>query len=538
MAKKAAAPREPKKPKLKSQSFTVFLMKDDIKDFAKALKDDDTQIEQVAVKINGEACLLAFKQYNPHSPDWVKFLRSVAGTALDKLINAGSAAVLLLNASKRLFAVMFGNGRHLLKADSYEENFGLKVVLNSVNPEKVRSVDVRSLDAVPVNVRSQASVATEVAGFGLNVEQDLLYAATGEPLDSTLGKTITGKDSLKLSLPVNLDGLRGLLEKLLLQFNDDAYKKVFPWIDHLQEVRDATIISKLDEALLTQIGGEDFDRTWLSVPDILDWVDIDGFRYQRPKQGEPHADIAWESYLEFLKTTDDDILLATLKKHTVYAISQSTGQVKEQWPVYKCVYGEIEFGDHTYALTGGKWFRIDVDYLEEIDAALEQIPTATIVLPDYAEKNEAEYNNKVQQTDKNYFALMDKKNISYGGGSSKIEFCDLYTKDRKLIHVKRYGGSSVLSHLFSQGLVSARLTMIDPKFREKVNAELPPSHKLPKDANPIDASKYEVIYAIASNGKDDTLALPLFSKINLRSAYTQLVQMKFKVSTTVIKVVA
>ncbi len=534
MAKKAAAP---KKPKLKSQSFTVFLMKDGNKDFAKVLKDDDKQIQQVAVKISGESCLLAYKQYNPHPPDWVKFLSSVAGTSLDNLINAGSAGVLLMKASHRLFAVMFGNGRHLLKADSYEENFGLKVVLNTVNPEKVRSVDVRSLDAVPVNVRSQASVATEVAGFGLNVEQDLLYAATGEPLDATLGKTITGKDSLKLSLPIDLDGLQGLLEKLLVQFNADAYKKVFPWIDHLQEVRDAAIRSKLDEALVSQIDADNFARTWLSVPDILDWVDIEGFRYQRPKQGELHADIAWESYLEFLESTDDDLSLATLKKHTVYAISQSTEQVKEQWPVYKCVYCEIELGDHTYALTGGKWFRIDVDYLKSIDAALNEIPTGTIALPDYAEKNEADYNIKVQQTDKNYFALMDKKNISYGGGSSKIEFCDLYTKDRKLIHVKRYGGSSVLSHLFSQGLVSARLTMIDPKFREKVNAELPPSHQLPKDATPLDASKYEVIYAIASNSKDDNLALPLFSKINLRNAYTQLLLMKFKVSTTVIKVV-
>jgi uncharacterized protein (TIGR04141 family) len=366
---------------------------------------------------------------------------------------------------------MFGNGRHLLKADSYEENFGLKVVLNSVNPEKVRSVDVRSLDAVPVSVRSQASVATEVAGFGLNVEQDLLYAATGEPLDDRFGKTITGKDSLKLSLPVDLDSLRGLLEKLLVQYNDDAYKTVFPWIDHLQEVRDAALTPQLDETLVKQVAGGDFGRTWLSVPDILDWVDIEGFRYQRPKKAELHADIAWESYLEFLKTTDDDLSLATLKKHTVYAISESTEQVKEQWTVYKCVYGEIEFNDHTYALTGGKWFRVDVDYLETIDAALEQIPFETIALPDYAEKNEAEYNIKVHESDKAYFALMDKKNISYGGGSSKIEFCDLCTKDRKLIHVKRYGGSSVLSHLFSQGLVSAQLTLSDPKFRDKVNDE-------------------------------------------------------------------
>ncbi len=56
---------------------------------------------------------------------------------------------------------------------------------------------------------------------------------------------------------------------------------------------------------------------------------------------------------------------------------------------------------------------------------------------------------------------MDKKNIPYGGGYSRIEFCDLFSKSKQMIHVKRYGGSSVLSHLFNQGLVSGECTPQD-----------------------------------------------------------------------------
>jgi len=514
----------------------MFLLKEEIKDFAKAIKDDDTDIHRQVVKVNGATCLLASKQYNPHQPDWVRFLSSAAGQSLEKLRNAGSGAVLLFEASKRLFAAAFGSGRHLLESDAYEENFGLKVVLNVVNPDKVRSVDVRSLDAVPVSVRSQASIATEVAGFGLNVEKDLLYAATGEPINVEFGQTVTGKDSLKLSIPIELSGVPALLDKLLKQHNSDEYKKSFAWIDHLREVREKALVAKLDGALITQVKGGNVNRTWLAVPDILDWVGVAGFRYQHQKQGEMHADIEWATYQEFLTENDDDLSLDNVKKHVVYSIAESTDNVIDHWLVYKCIYGEVEDGGHTYALTGGKWYRVDADYLGEIDAVMKAIPVAQVVLPDYTEKNEAAYNEKVHKADSGNIALMDKKMIVHGGGSSKIEFCDLYTKDRKLIHVKRYGGSSVLSHLFSQGYVSAQLMLSDPKFREKVNAVLPASHKLPKDNKDIEPPKYEVVYAIASNSKDSALELPLFSKINLRNAFTQLDSLKFKVSITVIKV--
>ncbi|MBK9589344.1 MAG: TIGR04141 family sporadically distributed protein [Sphingomonadales bacterium] len=51
---------------------------------------------------------------------------------------------------------------------------------------------------------------------------------------------------------------------------------------------------------------------------------------------------------------------------------------------------------------------------------------------------------------------MDADLITHGGGHSKIEFCDVITAEKAFLHVKRYSGSAQLSHLFSQGVVSAR----------------------------------------------------------------------------------
>ena len=72
---------------------------------------------------------------------------------------------------------------------------------------------------------------------------------------------------------------------------------------------------------------------------------------------------------------------------------------------------------------------------------------------DYAWKDEKEYNIAVCNEYPDRYCLMDRRNVYQGG--SPIEFCDIYSRDKQFIHVKKYNGSSVLSHLFFQGYVSA-----------------------------------------------------------------------------------
>ena len=126
---------------------------------------------------------------------------------------------------------------------------------------------------------------------------------------------------------------------------------------------------------------------------------------------------------------------------------------------------------------------------------------------------------------------MDKKNIRYGGGASQIEFCDLFTRNRVMVHVKRYGGSSVLSHLFAQGVVSATLFLQDSDFRRKVNQALPASHRLSRPERRPNVQHYEVAFAIVSRSRGD-LALPFFSKVNLRNACQTLTGFGYQVTLT------
>jgi uncharacterized protein (TIGR04141 family) len=96
------------------------------------------------------------------------------------------------------------------------------------------------------------------------------------------------------------------------------------------------------------------------------------------------------------------------------------------------------------------------------------------------------------------------------------------------VHVKHYAGSSVLSHLFYQGIVSGELFLADAEFRKKVNGKLPSSHHIDLKKQPV-AGDYEIVFAIISSSSK-VLDLPFFSKVSLRNARRRLATFGYKVS--------
>ena len=67
---------------------------------------------------------------------------------------------------------------------------------------------------------------------------------------------------------------------------------------------------------------------------------------------------------------------------------------------------------------------------------------------------------------------MDRKTVYHDGYGSQVELCDALVMDGAFIHVKQYGGSSSLSHLFAQERVSAQLIKSDDVFRRKAQDKI------------------------------------------------------------------
>ena len=331
---------------------------------------------------DGTKCSLYTDSIPPHEPKWVK-LFTEAAPEVQTLRSSNASALLLVPREGRLFALTFGYGRSLLKPGSWEEDFGLRVTLNSVDVKKIRSVDRATLDSIGQHSRIQASREATMGEFGLDLEQDLLQAVTGVPTDITLGKQLTGKDALNVKLPITLDKLPALLDRYAAQSESKAYKEVFPWLDQIHELKNPATIAELDALMVERIKAQDFTKgLWLSIPEIIDWAEVDGFKYREAQSADCHTDVHINNINTFLEDIGGAkaVSLEMLKRRQVYAVSQQTAETYENWTVYRCLYCEIEQGNETYMLNNGKWYRVGTEFRQRINDQFTKMPRCELKL--------------------------------------------------------------------------------------------------------------------------------------------------------------
>ncbi len=120
----------------KTRSFSIYLLKDTF-DAGNALRDDTKLEPGVDATDLPEGATLFVLDKQPYTPWWAGFFG-----IQKQLTQASKGAMIFLQASGRSFALCFGHVSHNLKDESYEYDFGLRVTLNCVDPEKLRSTDI------------------------------------------------------------------------------------------------------------------------------------------------------------------------------------------------------------------------------------------------------------------------------------------------------------------------------------------------------------------------------------------------------------
>lgn len=500
--------------KEKIQGLTIYLIKQNLTQEVEIIKHDPA-IRRHSVPLDEGRTYYVFAREVPSKfPKWTDFFAGHVDRDFFGKIKS-TAAILLLPIDGRIFAIAFGQGRFLLAEDCWEERFGLKVVLNSIGEDHIRSIDKETFNAIPKQSREQVSRDASAYDFGLDVERDLVRGVTGVPVDKeNLGKILSGMDSLKAHLSVSLGELEEPLRRYLRRCYDVTYKKSFPWVDHISSVKSKETIELLDLYLLDRIRNRELERCWLAAPDLVDWSSVRGFRYS--EAGFERHDIHLET---FLATLSEPVTREILAHRRIYCMGDDD-YLKDHWPIYSCLYCEMDLAGESFLLSGGKWYQVAPNFVAEVDASFKGVKQIELGFPDYDDDSEALYLKRVA-AGQDYYALMDSRNILHGPLGSKVEFCDLFGQNNDLIHVKKYGGSSVLSHLFAQGSVSGELMLIDQDFRRKVRAMLPITHSEKISIEKPLPDEYRVVFAVISTS-ERPLSLPFFSRLSLRHATRRL----------------
>lgn len=479
----------------------------------------------------------------PKEPRWVSFVEEAFPEGVSIPSSTLPAALLFVRAGGRLFAVTFGHARHQLKPESFETDFGLKVTLNTVDENKLRSLDLRTIEEQTVHTRRQVSRSSAIDAFSVDDVRDLLGAVTGEPSDATLARRLGGRDSLSLTAEIAFSELADKCQALLSSYESTRYQKNFGWVDNIRFIRDATTRQRLDDSLLQALNARDFQKLHLAPPEVIEW-DGAGFLYPGETAGrvEVHSDLDLEECLAAMaaraKVPPEEFELSPemLKSARIRAVEDS-GAEYDKWPLYKCLVAELRSGDDLHVLSAGQWFKVEKDFAARtLKEASEYVKELEHLPPARVNQKEEDYNKEAAQGSKD-LVLLDRGLVKSKGARTRFEGCDLFSSGRQFIHVKRKVRSSSLSHLFSQGAVSAEAFLLDEQTRqqfkqlvEKRNPALATLLGDPKKAPT--RGEYEVVFAVIAKAHRQKWpqSLPFFSQLNFVRQATRLRMLGYKVA--------
>jgi uncharacterized protein (TIGR04141 family) len=482
----------------------------------------------------------------PSLPAWTPFVMSGFPTvAFSPTYGLAAMLVIRLLDEGSHFALGFGaGGRFLLERGAWRRLYGVRVVLNILYGDEEtapagRVVALQRKRRGPTTFRSREQATRAVAFDEFNVDRlrDVLDGITGRPTDvDRWGSRVTGSDALLFTTDRAFGELGAICREVDALYTKEDYRLHFSWLDDMQPVVEPSELADLRQAVLAAIKGGD-ERLDLGPPEVVDWEQVESFRFHSDRRRKvTHPDLRLSEYVASLKPEQVTTLTyEQLRRWEIDALD-GDGAVRHAWSVWECLSGELSIDEDIFILDEGEFFRVSQSFLGQLDAYVDGLNATMPLLPPrpITAKREDAYNEFAAQ--QLGAVLLDKKTVVTSAHTSPVEICDVLLPDAHvLVHVKRHLGSRDLSHLFSQGFVSAQLLQESPEFRRAANSRIADvtsaASKYFSEAA-ITTSDYTVMYGIAASwrGRGLSEALPFFSRVNLRRTAADLMNRGFGVT--------
>lgn len=284
----------------------------------------------------------------------------------------------------------------------------------------------------------------------------------------------------------------------------------------------------LDNEIEEKFYKNDLENMYLSIPNIIDYDNFSGFTYKLGINKIRRFELDLVQCLNDKKKNFKDIDINYLHRNKIYVLDGNEQEI-DSWSIYDTLNVEIYLNDTNYILNEGNWYEIDEGYAIDVNKFFDKYKNAcNLKLPNYEGKTEPQYLVDITKHDDNLI-LMDRKFIKPPNASSKIEFSDLIKKDdHRIIHVKKYSSSSVMSHLFSQALVSSEVLLEYNNISDEINKLISSEYNYKFEFTHDDFPRKIITLAIMQKTKGD-LHLRFFSKINFRKYCKSIENMGYKV---------
>lgn len=171
----------------KSRSFSIFLLKSDVKAPADALKAGHALVDTIKGEGLPDGAVLYVLDTDARPIWWAGYFGLTT-----KLEQMSKGALVFLPVGGRWFALSFGHVGHYLDDEKYEHDFGLRVTLNAVDPDLIRSTDILQPSGAK-RQRIQLPKPGDLTLFDFDQDSTILKSLTGKTRVSVKTKKLRGK---------------------------------------------------------------------------------------------------------------------------------------------------------------------------------------------------------------------------------------------------------------------------------------------------------------------------------------------------------
>jgi len=439
----------------------------------KQLEDASDTVYPLVDSIPGAAFIALPADAEP--PRWLRPVSTLlADGAAPELEGQSPGALLWVPHGDKTFVFTFGYGHSKVKEEWVEPDFGKIVALAVVPQGQVREMRAEQVFAKRHIASERAPRASAMYEFGFEPDRDLVAAVEGVPESKywpAFGRKVRGGVSFKFDLEIAK--LVETLDQIAERFDSNDHRHRWPHANNLVSVRDDEKIAQLD-ALLNGIltGAHPAASISLAAPGERSG---EGIYPQHFVIGRLNKGAATSPYLMFgswqkhVESKGELIGLAAAKSTPVHLLDEEKNEIG-LCSMYECMGVEVSLNGAAHVLSSGSWYSPDRKFIASTNKTL-----AGLGVPPFALKawnttdHEGPYNEDAASADPDLW-LFDKELVSFGGGASRFEFCDImHLPTKTLYFVKHPVGSAGVSHLCEQVRRTAETFFdTDPDYRQKL----------------------------------------------------------------------
>ena len=479
-------------------------------------------------------------------PDWVAAVDRLTG--LSPMVQSQTAAAALLVAvGGQVFALTYGLGHLLLAHGRDTPGFGFGYALRTLQPDAVKEVTHRAMDARGRTDRVSVGHGQSIRGFGIEeygaVVSRLVgkLAATGLTVSGGRAVQISGTDALKIPLGMRPSDLIADLTEVGRVLAEVPPAPEFDLIDRVRPLtRSDERWPELDRLLAQLVADPSRGSLALTAPtSLLDAVD---------EAGSYRVKIGRGRHEEFDQLDLDDVVRQASvvpEESRVAALRQGYIQMRvdgeahgRRAPAMQWLVAEVPLRGSRFLLHEGRWFEVGDQHVEAIRQQVHELLSAPPDIelidwtPDLAD--EKAYNAAAGP---HGFVNLDRSMVPCDLHPRGFEACDLLGPEGELIHVKRADSTAPLNHLFAQGILSAHTLRFDATARRRLG-QIVGERASGRDFS-VDFQPRKVVYAISLRSGKPLLVENLFTfaQVTLLHAVTALRNVGIEVAVVGIRTV-